>query len=313
MSKKKGKDSKRLKDIHIYSLLSLIAFGSYLGFKYYSGQASGSGGSEAVQDTIVSLLIFIVDTFTIFLAIAWLIVAVTVLSVMVFRRKILGLPKDIYPYYKQRLKHGKSLIKSGKKEKFDSNTPVPESITAKKFARLYYQEDTGSLVFRPIVNSTTTYGLREKAVCYKHLKEESHSPPEEDCRCGFYGLRSFDELIAGFEMPGKLLSRVLLTCNMYGKIKEASNGFRAALQQVLSIEFFKHCYICAKKHPEKSVMASKIAIHKSSVGISDVIRGESLLIPVCNQHTLDIERSWTIQDIRDKLKVDVDWYEITPL
>ncbi len=312
MSEGKTNKSKVIKNKYLVLLIFLIVF-AFLGMEYVLAESNGDSGTDAVLTTAWGLLKFTYNFFVVLLIITYVFIPAVLISVKVFRKKLLGLPDETYQYYKQHLKHGKLLIRSGKKEKFDQDTPVPESITAKKFARLFYHTETEKLNFRPMVYSSRTYGLSEDAVCYKHRKKKTHTPPGDKCRCGFYGLRSFDELLAAYNNPLGLISRVVLTCSMYGKIAEASNGFRAARQEVLSIEFLKYCFVCAKDNPSETIVANRIATLIHPASIDDNVPNESLLIPICSRHNKVIERAWSLQDIRDQLRVDVDWYEITPL
>lgn len=86
----------------------------------------------------------------------------------------------------------------------------------------------------------TTYGVEAVASCEKNrfaipssARQTPHQAPDEDCTCGFYGLKEKPSIIG----PGQYLLEV----EMYGKVIPHELGYRAEKMRVLSITARPRC------------------------------------------------------------------------
>lgn len=268
------------------------------------------------------ILVLILGLFGLFCSLLFLLsmlcIPIFILSIA-FQRRHLGIPKPVYNYYLDHLNNGKKLLGIGEKEDFDPNTPVPDSITSYKFATLELDSLSQSMFFRSLTYRDEIFDIKCQAKCKRKDKHHSSLAPQMKCTCGIYSCLSFDELLAGVTIIRQFLSKVLLICNISGRIIEASNGNRAERLEVLEVKICRYCYFCNRKRRKDIVYATKIGvIGEDSTRIyaenvdSSTVYGK-LLIPLCDAHKHNCSYLFTLQDLREKLGVDVSWYEIEPL
>lgn len=106
---------------------------------------------------------------------------------------------------------------------------VSEPVRAWKFQNVTRRAD-GSL---SIYGFGGEYGVEAVAECRAHVNDylnprpRNHAVPDEDCSCGFYGLKEKPSEIG----PGQHLLEV----EMYGKVIPHEKGYRAEKMRVLSI------------------------------------------------------------------------------
>lgn len=115
--------------------------------------------------------------------------------------------------------------------------PLPETfrsepIVAYKTGRIALQHSSGKLFFLPVIVDLP-YSADADAVCTKGCKREDI--PRQQCKCGFYGLKSRAEV-------GQTYSdRTLLTVEFSGRVIGYRYGYRAAHQRVIDVAIRPEC------------------------------------------------------------------------
>ncbi len=315
MSNKKSA-SRKLKYFLLYVFISIVAVNIYNNITHNSN----AGVSNATHN-INSALTFMFNAFVILLSglVVW--VTILVFYVIITTRKRSCIPRSVYSIYNERKSHGRELLRKGLTETFDPNTPIPESIECVKFAFLYCDRTLvyPRIVIRPILVRDEFFPTykpgRNTARCIGGKLDKIHKSPHEDCTCGFYALKSYDELLYSTDNVRTTIplpSLALLNCSLQGKIIEASNGYRAEQLIIESLKICSYCLICSKSRAKKVTYAEGIGVYSSEKrGIE--ISLKNYLIPLCHKHLRECDIRFSLQQLREALQLDVDWYEINPL
>lgn len=96
------------------------------------------------------------------------------------------------------------------------------------------------------LNHSVFYAPDDEARCA--ILADFHSPPADDCACGFYALKDRETVVAsrfaGARFRTQPGTTAVLEVQLYGDVVEGSKGFRASCQQVLAVEVNSACYLC---------------------------------------------------------------------
>ncbi len=97
-------------------------------------------------------------------------------------------------------------------------------------------EFDGEWYFQPW-NASIPYKLEDSAGCHKYAHRTP--APQENCACGFYGMKpeyaSISDTGLSLELMDHTEERVGLEVEFYGKIVECEMGYRAQYQRVLGV------------------------------------------------------------------------------
>lgn len=151
--------------------------------------------------------------------------------------------------------------------------------------------------------------VEEKAIC--HIRDSNHvEVPGDTCTCGFYGLKYKWLLRCNPSCISEITKRpdsVLLVVEFYGKVLEATAGYRAQHQRILQIRLRKRC--CIKRCWRTTscvVLGRKTPYKKTPVWFP---RSQSLYA-VCARHNKDesgevIEPCFSLEDLANSFGTEV--------
>ena len=283
---------------------------------------NSNAGLNSTTQSINGAISFFFGTFLLFIGMVLVSLIIFGVYIVTTTRKRMCIPKPVYRIYNQRKSHGYELIALGKNENFDKDTPVPGSIECVKFAFLFFDTylDEPQIKIRPILvrnNFFRNYNPgTNKAICIGGKINEEHTSPHEDCTCGFYALKSYDELLSSTNTARTTIplpSLVLLNCSLQGKIIEASNGYRAELLILESLKICSYCLVCSRSRSKSISFAQGVGIMNEQKDKGIIISLNNHLVPLCDKHLRECDIIFSLQQLREALQLDVDWYEINPL
>lgn len=139
--------------------------------------------------------------------------------------------------------------------------------------------------FEPSVMSRaiTQYGVEEESRCaYDHTHDRI---PARHCWCGFYAYKSKYSVASYYNR---------LSVDLFGRVIEHSEGYRAEYQRVLLVEIPSHCAMCGSK--------------ATRIGTSSAHR----VYPLCSRCHFSIPTSATamsLMDLAGLLGTEVKWRE----
>lgn len=96
----------------------------------------------------------------------------------------------------------------------------------------------GRIEFRGLVHGA--YGADERATC---TRGRTHTPPADDCHCGFHAFYTVDQALAHWS---SYPDAVLLDVELYGDIVAHRRGWRAAEQVVMAAYVRPTCRQCGR-------------------------------------------------------------------
>ncbi len=152
----------------------------------------------------------------------------------------------------------------------------------------------GNFVFSSVRMRRTTFEVDASAEC-KSNKE--HAAPDENCKCGFYAADK-----PGGIMPAFSGMEVILQCYYTGKVIPAEKGLRAERQHVTCVLLPSVCSKRRCKQPVENVVVDDdwLDTNENTIGLR----------PLCAHHASKSNvRSYTIQDVKESLLVDVQRIE----
>ncbi len=161
-----------------------------------------------------------------------------------------------------------------------------------------------SFAFRPHILDIR-YEVDSQAACATYSALDGvppHSPPAQDCTCGFYAVKDHEEAssmtFAGASMAPDHGSSILLNVQLYGTVIEGTKGFRGSHQRVLSVDLDPGCVVCGR--PATKLVPSKL------FQMSSQLRW-SICDSVCDRHTPPDVATFMPSHVASSLRIDVGW------
>lgn len=150
------------------------------------------------------------------------------------------------------------------------------------------------------------FGTVARARCHGN---QDHAAPDEQCMCGYYSVKEIVDLpnIAFYAIKqGYRKSVSIAQVESYGTMYVGPKGQRAASQQVMRVWVRSRCFLC--KSPASVIGVSKQVYNPIFEGSKNPIPPLQLLLgPVCDKHAQKLKEVYTIQDLREGLKTEVEW------